>query len=181
VLHTARIKGVISPDAGNALASAGAIAELVDAGLLKIGERGVALTTAGLKRHAELLIVFRQESDVRMVAATYERFLALNTPVKMACARWQQSDRDADSLFEVADELGGYLERLRPALAKASEAAPWFEQYGVRLTSAWERAIDGDERFITDPLIDSFHSIWFECHEDYLVTLGRSRDQEERT
>jgi hypothetical protein len=180
VLHAARIKGVISPDGEDAMAPEDTITGLVDAGLLKIGGRGVALTSAGLKRHAELLTVFRQETDVATVAATYERFLALNAPVKASCARWQQSDRDAESLFQVADELGGFLERLRPALVRASEAAPWFEQYGVRLTNAWQRASNGDERFVTDPHFDSFHTIWFECHEDYLVTLGRSREEEER-
>ena len=36
----------------------------------------------------------------------------------------------------------------------------------------------GDGRFITDPEVDSIHSIWFECHEDYLTTLGRDRESE---
>jgi hypothetical protein len=179
VLHATRIKGVVSREAARGLADDHVTTALAQAGLLKLGDRGVALTSAGLKHHEELLDAYRAETDVVTVAATYERFLALNAPVKSACARWQRSDRGPEALFHVTEQLGGYLRRLGPALARAAQVAPWFHQYRLRLSESWQRAVDGDERYITDPQVDSFHTIWFECHEDYLLTLGRRRDDEE--
>jgi hypothetical protein len=29
-------------------------------------------------------------------------------------------------------------------------------------------------------MIDSYHTVWFELHEDLLATLGRQRSQERR-
>ncbi len=35
--------------------------------------------------------------------------------------------------------------------------------------------IEDDPRYFVSPLVDSYHSVWFECHEDFLLTLGRTR------
>jgi hypothetical protein len=155
------------------------LSQLESDGLVRIGARGVSLTSGGLKRHAELLTERRESSDTDTIAAAYERFLALNGPVKSACARWQQSGRDEEALFEVADELAGYIARALPSLQKSAEMAPWFTHYGRRLSAASECLLEGDPRFVTDPQVDCVHNIWFECHEDYLLTLGRSREEEE--
>jgi hypothetical protein len=55
---------------------------------------------------------------------------------------------------------------------------PRFATYTPRLEAALDAAGSGDSRFITDPRVDSMHSVWFECHEDFLVTLGREREDE---
>ena len=54
---------------------------------------------------------------------------------------------------------------------------PGLETYD-RIDAALGAAREGDSRFITDPRVDSVHNIWFECHEDYLLTLGRDREEE---
>jgi hypothetical protein len=36
----------------------------------------------------------------------------------------------------------------------------------------------GDHDWFTKPMHPSYHSSWFELHEDLLVTLGRERNQE---
>jgi hypothetical protein len=179
LLHATRIKGIMPPAAAAEIASVDIVSELIDWGLVRLGARGLSLTKDGLRRHADLLDEHRAGADVITLTATYERFLSLNAPVKAACSTWQQSTRDPEALFQVADELSGFRDRLAPALAKAAQVSPWFEAYGIRLTVAADLAMEGDERFVTDPAVDSFHNIWFECHEDYLVTLGRSREEEE--
>ena len=37
----------------------------------------------------------------------------------------------------------------------------------------------GDHQWFTRPLIDSYHTVWFELHEDLLSTLGKERASEE--
>jgi hypothetical protein len=53
-----------------------------------------------------------------------------------------------------------------------------FRSYERRLASALEQLRAGDERFFTGVTVDSFHTVWFECHEDLIQTLGRDRVQE---
>jgi hypothetical protein len=50
-----------------------------------------------------------------------------------------------------------------------------FSHHGPRLAAALARARSGELDLITDSL-DSYHSVWFQLHEDLLVTLTISRD-----
>ena len=63
------------------------------------------------------------------------------------------------------DRLAGCLER--------------FDRYGPRLQAAVAKIEAGDLDWFTRPLIDSYHTVWFELHEDLLSTLGRERASEE--
>ncbi len=50
---------------------------------------------------------------------------------------------------------------------------------GRRLDNALARVQAGDFDWFTTPVIDSFHTVWFELHEDLLSTLGIERSKEE--
>jgi len=43
------------------------------------------------------------------------------------------------------------------------------------LTAALERAEDGAIEWVSDVRIASYHTVWFEMHEDLLRALGRER------
>ena len=49
-----------------------------------------------------------------------------------------------------------------------------FERYRVRLTDALVRAEAGALEYIADSTA-SYHTVWFQLHEDLLVTLGIPR------
>jgi hypothetical protein len=178
-LHAARIKGVLAPDLLSRLVSTETITSLEKEGLIRQTPRGCALTAEGLTAHAALLTDEHAAIDLGVIEACYERFLAVNGPVKGVCATWQQSSGDEDELWNTADQLTQYLGRVGPSLRQAGSILPRFEVYLHRLSAAAETATEGDARFVTDPAVDSFHNVWFECHEDYLLTLGRDREQEE--
>ena len=40
------------------------------------------------------------------------------------------------------------------------------------------RVTEGDRDWFTKPTIDSYHTVWFELHEDLLATLGLERSSE---
>lgn len=171
-LHRARICGLVPVDV------MGDVGTLVEASLLLVAARGVMLTPEGLVRHEELLGAWRATVDLGALANAYERFLLVNQAVKDLCAGWQRGVGDAEALFMTVSELAGMLERVRPALRRAGQIVPRFATYGPRLQAAIETASGGESRFINDPRQDSVHTIWFECHEDFRTTLGRSREAE---
>lgn len=171
-LHLARTRGLVPADA------LGDVDQLVADSLMLVSEHGCMLSPQGLERHEQLLNEWRESVDLEPLAKAYERFLAVNVPIKEACSAWQTTDGDAEALFLAVDSLAELLDRAKPALRRAAEAVPRFGGYGPRLEAAIAAAGEGDGRFLTDPTVDSFHGVWFECHEDFLTTLGRSREEE---
>jgi hypothetical protein len=171
-LHRLRIRS-LAP-----LETLGDVDELVAASLILVTPRGCMLTPAGLARHDELLEQWRGTLDLERVAKSYDRFLAVNQPVKDLCSRWQVEGKSEEALVMAAEDLSEIVDRVGSALRRAGQVVPRFETYEPRLRAALQAARDGDGRFITDPRVDSVHNIWFECHEDYLLTLGRDREQE---
>jgi hypothetical protein len=68
------------------------------------------------------------------------------------------------------------------ALPLASALGRLFDRYahyGPRLAAALARIEAGELDWFTKPLVDSYHTVWFEMHEDLLLTLGRQRSTEE--
>jgi hypothetical protein len=63
------------------------------------------------------------------------------------------------------------LEDLVAALERYTPYLPRFETALAKLGA-------GELEWFTKPLIDSYHTVWFELHEDLLSTLGIERSQE---
>ena len=137
---------------------------------------GWMLTGDGRDRYDASIAEARTPETMERLAATYHDFLQLNGTVKDLCVRWQGVDDDAIR-FEIIDELDGIQEKIAPSLLSAGELVPRFGAYASRLAAALEKSAD-DHRFVVSPSVDSYHTVWFECHEDYLLMLGRSREQE---
>jgi hypothetical protein len=137
---------------------------------------GWMLTGDGRERYESSLEQARTPDVVERLTATYATFMDHNQTVKDLCAQWQGTEDDA-TRFGILEDLAGLLEEASPSLASAGELVPRFGAYARRLSSSLDRAAD-DPRFVVSPVVDSFHTVWFECHEDYLLMLGRSREQE---
>jgi hypothetical protein len=137
---------------------------------------GWMLTGDGRDRYDASLAESRTPAVVERLTETYHEFLHLNAQVKDLCARWQATNDDADR-FEIIDELYEIQEKVAPSLVSAGEVLPRFGTYASRLQAALDRSAD-DHRFVVSPSVDSYHTAWFECHEDFLLMLGRSREQE---
>jgi pyruvate,orthophosphate dikinase len=179
LLHRLRIGGrVVANDLPADEATLGILAAH---GLLRCSENGCTLTGPGLRRHAELIAAERESIDLVEVDRSYARFLQVNQPVKDTCASWQASggQGDENAAIRALDVLEGLFDRARPALERVSSVVPRFGSYPQRLEAALDSVAAGDHAYLVAPQVDSFHTVWFECHEDYLLTLGRDREQEE--
>jgi hypothetical protein len=168
-LHPLVLRGaleVLDADAGS----------LEAAGLVLGSGVGWMLTPEGLARHAELLEAERATLDLEQLGGIYERFHAANGPFKALSARWQSADED--TRWALAGELADLVERVSPALRRTAAMVPRFGRYDERLRAASARVEAGDFAYVTSPSVESLHTIWMELHEDYLQTLGRSREDE---
>lgn len=117
----------------------------------------------------------------------YDRFEVINNELKQLITRWQtlelggkrvpndHSDADYDS--KIIDQIGDLHERFEPILGAVTQAEPRFAVYAEKLTAALEKAEDGDIDWVSDARTESYHTVWFELHEDLLRVLGREREE----
>jgi hypothetical protein len=198
VLHGLRLKGVAGPDSvasATGLATADVMALLDELAALGLVERregllaGWTLTPAGRQEHDRLVA-----DELTLVGARstvedgYHGFLRLNPGVLDACSRWQVRDVNGrmvrndhgDSRYDdaVVRDLSTALRNVRPVGARLAEVLERFEPYAPQLEQAMEKVRSGDGDYVAKPVIPSFHTVWFEMHEDLLVTLGLDRSSE---
>ena len=198
VLHAVRLKGFA--DAAAVTASTALDAALVDRELQALQDSGLALyrdgrltgfalTTAGRAEHATLLAKELADAGVKgTVAKGYAKFLGVNAKLLEACTVWQMRDVDGAQVpndHTDADHDAKAIALLRdvnavaqPVCAALAGALDRFTHYGPRLASAAAKVTAGELDWFTKPLIDSFHTVWFELHEDLLATLGIERGNE---
>ncbi|HEY1971790.1 MAG TPA: hypothetical protein VGH89_27790, partial [Pseudonocardia sp.] len=172
VLHTLALRGNLAELPASAQVHADT---LLDADLVAETPAGYLLTDAGHRRHAELLATERAGLDLDRLGQIYQRFLAVNGPMKAASAKPATDD---DTKFELLGAISELVKRAGSALRRTAELLPRFDAYQPRLTEALRRAEDGQWEYLVSPKVDSVHTVWMEIHEDYLQTLGRSREEE---
>jgi hypothetical protein len=119
-----------------------------------------------------------------VVAAAYERFLALNPELLDLCGAWQirsvegvaSANDHADPAYDarVLERLTDLDRRAEVACAELFAVMLRFRRYRVRLGDALARARSGALEYVTDSTA-SYHAVWFQLHEDLLATLGIPR------
>jgi hypothetical protein len=182
-LQLLRIKGLAGIDA---LAVATG-ADAVDAALTRLAAEGLVerqdaagaeawmLTTSGLAEQGRLSGERAGDEAMRAgVSAGYDSFLELNQAAKTLVSEWQQGVPDEAAAIARLEDIG---EKAGEALRYAGRQEPRFGRYASRLDAAMDRVAAGEERYVGDPSLDSFHTVWFECHEDFLLTLGLTREE----
>jgi hypothetical protein len=179
-LMTLRVQGIASPErAGAALGvspneARSRLASLVSADLAsqRTGRlSGFTLTPSGLERFEKLLA----EEGLRnseSLCACYDRFMTIDPVVKQLSSKWQ-----LEKHLAVIAELAELHDKVRVCMRKIAACAPRYEPYLQRLDAVLERLVDGDESAFTKPLAESYHQVWWELHQDLLLTLGREREE----
>jgi hypothetical protein len=126
--------------------------------------------------------------DVRASAvfqAGYAGFERLNVTLKQLITDWQtirvrggcvpndHSDKAYDE--KIIDRLGDLHERAEAALDQLASALPRMRTYQQKLSAALEKAEQGAIAWVSDAKIESYHTVWFELHEDLLRLMQRER------
>lgn len=146
---------------------------------------GWALTVEGRATHAELIRAEVEAAGVHdAIDAAYRRFHDVNNVLLNVCTDWQLRDGalndHGDEAYDAAviARLEAVDAKVQPVCADLGNALERFADYGSRFGHALERVQAGDRDWFAKPMIDSYHTAWFELHEDLLVTLGIERSKE---
>ncbi|MEQ8345604.1 MAG: hypothetical protein RIB84_17485 [Sneathiellaceae bacterium] len=178
------VAAVIGEAAGDV---APAIEEAVGAGEAISGKGAYMLTPKGQAalKAAYPAVFAAQRGDAAFTGA-YDRFEAVNRDLKQVITDWQTMEvageqvpndhSDADYDAGVIDRLGGLHERAEPVLKQLAAALPRLQRYLERLEAALDKVEGGDTAWVSGAKIDSYHTVWFELHEDLLRILERERD-----
>ena len=199
VLHTLRCIGVASEDrvataAGTARQETIArLRNLSVQGLVELASGpfgGWGLTDDGRTAQQALVRLELDLTDARdQVHNCYQSFKKLNPDLLQVCSDWQMrrvgqypilNDHiDSDYDANVLSRLMRVDDAAQPVCDELANRLSRFGVYGARLSGALERALTGQTDYVADSL-ESYHAVWFQLHEDLLVTLGISRDDERR-
>lgn len=130
--------------------------------------------------------VYANEREDQAVLQAYARFERINTELKHLITDWQMVDVGAQKVrndhanqdydARVLDRLGDLHERTTPILTAMSQRVPRLGIYQRKLENALERAEAGATQWVSDAKLESYHTVWFEMHEDLLRILGRERE-----
>jgi hypothetical protein len=131
-------------------------------------------------------IVFASFRADPEATAAYERFERVNRELLTLFTDWQMiqaggerianDHTDADYDARIIDRLGELHERSERPLARFAALDERLGQYPRRLEIAYDRVLAGASEYVSGARVDSYHTIWFELHEDLLRMLGRERE-----
>jgi pyruvate,orthophosphate dikinase len=110
--------------------------------------------------------------------ATLDEFVGFDRQVKDIVTAWQMR---GDAINDHSDAAydAAVIERLTALDREIGEWLPArFARYRARFDRAVAAIVAGDPKFIASPRVDSYHSAWFELHEELILLAGRTRADE---
>ena len=142
------------------------------------------------RAHGEALLAAQLDGAGKRseLDAIYRRFLEHNQPFLGLCTDWQvrmidgeqvpndHGDADYDTMI-----IGRLVEadaNMQPICADLAALFDRFSHYGPNFADALAKVQAGEIEWFTKPMIESYHTVWFELHEDLLSSLGIDRAKE---
>ena len=197
-LHGLRLKGFTETDSVAGLygmdeaATNAALNEALDTeAVVRRDERrsGWSLSKEGRQENERLLAAELDAAGHRSgIEDAYERFLALNSTMLATCTRWQVKDAEGQILNDHSDpeydaavmaDLRALDDGVQPIIAELAGLLDRFAIYAPRFDHALTQLGAGELEWFTRPIMESYHTVWFELHEDLLATLGIDRASEQ--
>jgi DNA-binding MarR family transcriptional regulator len=190
VLQAVRLKGRISladltatlgEDAADV---ARTVEQLTRSGLLVDGA-ALRISPDGRARLAELLSRERARADAAALAAVYADFRRVNAEFMALVTDWQVKDgrpnTHEDHSYDAAvlAKLDRVHRQVMPIVAAAASQLPRLSRYAVKLQLALNKLQAGERGWLSQPIIDSYHTVWFELHEELLLAVGLTREDAE--
>lgn len=195
VLQAIRLKGRASPadlaaTLGEDLAGIIRTVEQLAASGLLIEDTTLRISPRGRARLHVLLAEERKGGDSAALAAAYDDFRLVNADFKALVTDWQlkggaggQPNTHEDAAYDSAilARLEGVHERVLPIIAAAAMQLPRLSTYPAKLGAALDKVKVGEIAWLTRPLIDSYHTVWFELHEELILAVGLTREEAARS
>ena len=194
VLRALMVKGYSTPESVAAAllstpdVTSGVLDGLVADGLAEMAAGSFRLTARGKSVGKGQMGADSDAWGSENAVAALDAFLALDQRVKVTVTAWQMRDVDGAQAFNDHSDPAYDARVLADLAALHADAAAWLRPlagglprlaiYLERLERAIAAARSGDHRYVASPRVDSYHSAWFELHEDLIQLAGRSRAEE---
>jgi pyruvate, orthophosphate dikinase len=163
--------------------------DALPANYLGRARRGLHVTPDGRAWLSDQLNAERQRTDRHAADSLYRRFMALDATFKQLVTDWQVKVTDgkhvsndhADATYDdaVRARLAEFHRVLVTLLPEILALKARLKPFPKRLDRAAAAVASGDGNMIASPLKDSYHTIWFELHEELIHLAGRNRASEE--
>lgn len=151
------------------------------------GDKYILAPTAQMALKGQYSKAYAELRSDKQFIAPYEGFERINLELKDLITRWQIVNVGGDQIANdhsnaaydenIIDELGELHERIEPVLTQLAHKLPRLSVYAANLLAALEKAEDGETQWVSDAKTDSYHTVWFELHEDLLRITGRKREE----
>jgi pyruvate, orthophosphate dikinase len=161
---------------------------LVADGTAELAAGSYRLTEPGKALAAGLLAADAGAWGADRATAALDEFLALDHRMKATVTAWQMREIDGAQAFNDHSDTAYDAGVLADLDALHADARAWLDAlvgglprlavYAERLDRANVAAQGGDGRYVASPRVDSYHSAWFELHEDLIRLAGRNRADE---
>jgi hypothetical protein len=164
---------------------AATLAQLTAGGLLVTG-KALRISPEGRDRLNALLAEERSGVDQNALAKSYGDFRAINSEFKALVSDWQIKDGqpnshdDAEYDAAILNRFDNVHQQVLPVIATVATLLPRLGAYAAKLDSALNKVKAGDTTWLARPIIDSYHTVWFELHEELIAASGLTRDEEAR-
>lgn len=184
VARTVQLKGLCSAELAAAclLGTAGELERLVldNEAFFRATPRGFVLLPSGREWLQGELRREIANVDGRLLEQVYHEFLPLNQRFKQLVSEWQVRRDDGSGDWRALVVSMEALHRdFLPLVERASSELSRLSPYTVRFEAALQAMRDGDTSMLAAPIKDSYHTVWFEFHEELITLTGRDRATEE--
>ena len=193
-MHGLAIKKFATPAAvadllaGDEAVVAAHLAEAVSAGEAVSAKGAFMLSPKG---HSALVEVYpRAFEPLRADEALrkgYAQFEVVNHELKRLITEWQTIEvagepvpndhSDSEHDRKTIDRIAALHDRAEPLIQAMAASLPRLARYADRLGEALDRVDDGQIEFVSGAKVSSYHTTWFELHEDLLRLLDRKREE----
>lgn len=164
------------------------VARLVEDGTVERADAGLRLSAQGRLGALALFEADRAAIGGEACLRYLDEFHAFDQRVKQIVTAWQIREADGeqalndhtDAAYDAAviGDLGALHADMAGWLAPLASRLRRIGVYRTRLERAVARARDGEQPYVASPRVDSYHTVWFELHEDLIRLAGKRRADE---
>ena len=116
----------------------------------------------------------------------FDSFLPVNRRLRDVCSAWQTRPDGtptdhSDGAYDdtVRDMLDEVHSAVGPILRRMAAVEPRLAGYRPRLQTALDKFDDGESNWLASPLLDSYHTVWMQLHQELILLLGLTRADDE--
>jgi hypothetical protein len=188
VIVTVKLKGrATAPAVSDAVGydASPILDELAQEGKVETVKSFFKITPAGTDTVAETLGAVRRALGPDRLTSWYDTFTSTNGNFKATVTDWQLRTVDGSHVINdhsdqhydnrVLDRLHTINGEIAHLLGDFAASFHRYGRYRERFDRALERIRSGQREFMASPAVDSYHSVWFELHEELILLCGLTR------